>query len=56
MQGFLPRDLTDPVLVPIVKDKTGDVTREMKSICIHMIISLGLNQNTLHIYVFMFIP
>ena len=26
MHGFLPSDLTDTVLVPIVKDKTGDIS------------------------------
>ena len=26
VHGFLPSDLTDTVLVPIVKDKTGDIS------------------------------
>ena len=26
MHGFLPSDLTDTVLVPIVKDKTADIS------------------------------
>ena len=75
---FLPSDLTDTVLVPIVKDKTVDISDtgnyrhiaqasviskvfEMALLfklekylysCIHLIISLGLNRNTLQIYVY----
>ncbi len=78
MHIFLPSDLTDTVLVPIVKDKTVDISDkgnyrhiaqasviskvfEMALLfklekylysCIHLIISLGLNRNTLQIYVY----
>ena len=63
VHGCLPSDLTDTVLVPIVKEKTGDISDKgnyrnialasvvskchclpsLKSICIHLIISLDLN-------------
>ena len=76
VHGFLPSDLTDTVLVPILSRKRQGIylTREitdlllllqlflkyskchclssLKSICIHLIISLDLNPNTPQIYVF----
>ena len=39
MHGFLPSDLTDTVLVPIVKDKTGDISDKGNYIALASVIS-----------------